>query len=74
MGWGARDSLSLSLSFSLSLSLFASGGPCQGGRLRAERSSLSLSLSADCPSGQDPPEADRKDASGGPCQGGRLRA
>ena len=39
----------------------------------AERSSLSLSLSlsADCPSGQDPPEADEKDASGGPCRGGR---
>ena len=50
---------------SLSLSLFASGGPCQGGRLRAARANLSLS--ADCPSGQDPPEADEKDASGGPC-------
>ena len=48
----------------------ASGGPCQGGR-RAERASLPLSLSAGCPSGQDPPEADEKDASGGPCQGGR---
>ena len=46
----------------LSLSLFASGGPCQGGRLRAARAnlSLSLSLSADCPSGQDPPEAHRR--------------
>ena len=48
--------------------VLASGGPCQGGR-RAERARISLS--ADCPSGQDPPEADEKDASGGPCQGGR---
>jgi len=32
-----------------------------------------VSLPADCPSGQDPPEADEKDASGGPCQGGGAR-
>ena len=38
----------------------ASGGPCQGGgRAQSARTSLSLSLplSENCPSGQDPPEA-----------------
>ena len=40
----------------------------------ARSARLSPSLSADCPSGQDPPEADEKDASGGPCRGGGRRA